>query len=322
MCLAAAAAASPPIQPQPHHPNKHHPRVAKQATEPQFPICPFTGLYPTKPNVTFTRCLAASEWSCCSDCTDRRYALAEVSANGSTIISQVSAGLGETLGGKDISLCGSFVGFKKCQHDLEQIICATGCNPESGRYLTLPKGKVGELRVCNDYANVVYENCKDLQLPGFSTLKTYFPTSERFMTILFGKVGAAFGVINYTVSVIPKEQGTGKCFNGPVTFPDSNICCDPLDVTPQCPMSKLNATMNPSYVPFIGRKLNPLECSADGGNSGGNSSNTPPSSSISNSSSIDGSSSQGSGAWRSMGGAAVWYSAVLTGVSLLLAASM
>eukprot|EP00475_Leptophrys_vorax_P002008 TRINITY_DN11144_c0_g1_i1.p1 TRINITY_DN11144_c0_g1~~TRINITY_DN11144_c0_g1_i1.p1 ORF type:complete len:136 (-),score=9.99 TRINITY_DN11144_c0_g1_i1:139-546(-) len=94
------------------------------------------------------------------------------------------------------------------------------------------------------------------------------------MTILFGKVGSAFGVINYKVVVTPEADGTAKCYNGPKKLAPASICCDPLEETKQCPLSKLNVTMNPSYLPFVNRTVNPAECSA-GGNNGGASAPLP-----------------------------------------------
>ncbi|CAI5471055.1 unnamed protein product [Closterium sp. Yama58-4] len=229
----------------------------------KYPLCPFTGLPPTKPKVKASRCLDAAEMSCCKDCSDRRYALAEVSANVTTLISTVDPRLSNLLGGKDIQLCSSFVNFRECQDLLEQMICATGCNPDSGKYLELPRGVVGEMRVCAPFADKVYEKCKDLPLPGFQgAISQYFNSGEKLMTTLFGRVGQAFDAINYTVVVTPVLEGTDKCYNGPTKLPDTNVCCDSLPATKECPISTLNVTMHPEYKPFIGRTIADPSCPA------------------------------------------------------------
>ncbi|CAI5493552.1 unnamed protein product [Closterium sp. Naga37s-1] len=210
--------------------------------------------------------------SCCKDCSDRRYALAEVSANVTTLISTVDPRLSKLLGGKDVQLCSSFVNFRECQDLLEQMICATGCNPDSGKYLELPRGVVGEMRVCAPFADKVYEKCKDLPLPGFQgAISQYFNSGEKLMTTLFGRVGQAFDAINYTVVVTPVLEGTDKCYNGPLKLPDTNVCCDSLPATKECPISKLNVTMHPEYKPFIGRTIADPSCpAAPGAPSGAN----------------------------------------------------
>ncbi|GJP54305.1 hypothetical protein CLOM_g13410 [Closterium sp. NIES-68] len=229
----------------------------------KYPLCPFTGLPPTKTSWKVTRCPDAAEMTCCKDCSDKRYALAEVSANVTTLISTVDSRLTNLLSGKDTQLCSSFVGFRDCQDLLEQMICATGCNPDSGKYLELPPGKVGVMRVCSSYAQTVYDKCKDLPLPGFQgPISTYFNSGEKLMTTLFGRVGQAFDAINYTVQVTPTNGGTDKCYNGPKQIPTTNVCCDPLPATPDCPLEKLNVTMNPAYGPFVGRTIADPTCPA------------------------------------------------------------
>ncbi|CAI5929269.1 unnamed protein product [Closterium sp. NIES-65] len=117
------------------------------------------------------------------------------------------------------------------------------------------------MRVCAPFADKVYEKCKDLPLPGFQgAISQYFNSGEKLMTTLFGRVGQAFDAINYTVVVTPVLEGTDKCYNGPLKLPDTNVCCDSLPATKECPISKLNVTAHPEYKPFIGRTIADPSC--------------------------------------------------------------
>ena len=69
-----------------------------------FPKCTATDYYPSKPNVTFQRCLAANVATCCTDCRDMYYMLREITVNGTTLLNNVSPGLGAVLGGKQLSV--------------------------------------------------------------------------------------------------------------------------------------------------------------------------------------------------------------------------
>ena len=70
----------------------------------EYKPCPTKGYYPKKANTTYTRCLAANELSCCQDCEDQYIMLRSISVNGTTLLDQFSPGLGEALGGKDLSV--------------------------------------------------------------------------------------------------------------------------------------------------------------------------------------------------------------------------
>ena len=77
----------------------------------KYPMCP-QGFMPSKPNVTVTRCLDAAEYSCCRDCRDKFFAFRIISANGTTVLNQISPGLGRILGGKDLRVsCSCIVTF-------------------------------------------------------------------------------------------------------------------------------------------------------------------------------------------------------------------
>ncbi|CAI5477443.1 unnamed protein product [Closterium sp. Yama58-4] len=127
----------------------------------------------------------------------------------------------------DVQICSSFVNHRECLDILEQMICATGCNP----------------------------------VPGFEgSIGHYFNSAEMLITIMFGRVGHAFNALNYTVQVSPSSDGTDKCYNGPSRLPEINACCDPLPVTPECPLAKLNVSRQPQTLPFIGRTIADPSC--------------------------------------------------------------
>ncbi|GJP54304.1 hypothetical protein CLOM_g13409 [Closterium sp. NIES-68] len=198
----------------------------------------------------------------------------EVSANVSKLISIIDPRLSKFLSNKDSQLCASFVGFRECQDLFEQMVCATSSNPDSGNYLELPPGEVGLMRVCSAFAQKLYDTCKDLPLPGFQgAISMYFSTAEKLMTLMFGRVAQAFDKLKYNVQVIPTNEGTDKCYNGPKQIPKINVCCDPLPATPDCPLENLNVSMNPEYGPFVGRTIADPTCPAQ--QSAGGSGPTP-----------------------------------------------
>ncbi|CAI5975684.1 unnamed protein product [Closterium sp. NIES-64] len=226
--------------------------------KPNFPLCPYTKQPPTKSNLTFTRCVGATKYTCCPDCYDLKLALLAVSAKGSGILNQISSGLGRVLVGKDIQLCSIFASNSACQLHLEQVVCANGCDPESGNYLQIvDRNTKGILSVCSDYSSVVYESCKDLPLPGFGTMADFFPTKELFMTKLFGAVIGLIGKLNYTVKIKPNNEA---CYNGPKALPATTLCCDPLKVPRTCPRGTVSFKENPEFRPFVGRQIDSKGC--------------------------------------------------------------
>ncbi|CAI7868509.1 unnamed protein product [Closterium sp. NIES-54] len=155
-------------------------------------------------------------------------------------------------------LCSIFAGNSACQLHLEQVVCANGCDPESGNYLQIvDRNTKGILSVCSDYSSVVYESCKDLPLPGFGTMADFFPTKELFMTKLFGAVIGLIGKLNYTVKIKP---GPDACYNGPKALPATTLCCDPLKVPRTCPRGTISFKENPEFRPFVGRQIDSKGC--------------------------------------------------------------
>ena len=70
-----------------------------------YPAC-LGGSSPRTPKVTPTRCLDAKALLCSEECSDLEAALKIVSANGTTVLNQISQGLGQVLGGKDLRVSG------------------------------------------------------------------------------------------------------------------------------------------------------------------------------------------------------------------------
>eukprot|EP00475_Leptophrys_vorax_P029193 TRINITY_DN4265_c0_g1_i2.p1 TRINITY_DN4265_c0_g1~~TRINITY_DN4265_c0_g1_i2.p1 ORF type:complete len:314 (-),score=-10.39 TRINITY_DN4265_c0_g1_i2:36-977(-) len=237
------------------------PSAARAQDASSYPLCPYTKAPPVKSNLTFTRCVGATQYTCCPDCYDIKLALLAVSANGSGILNQISAGLGAVLAGKDIQLCSMFVGNTPCQMHLEQVVCANGCDPESGNFLKIVNNNTrGILSVCSDYSSIVYDSCKELPLPGFGIMADFFPTKELFMTKLFGAVIGLIGNLNYTVRV---KQSTEGCYNGPKALPAKPICCDPLKVPKTCPRNTVSFKENPEFRPFVNRHVDTKGCTVN-----------------------------------------------------------
>ncbi|CAI5537647.1 unnamed protein product [Closterium sp. Naga37s-1] len=134
------------------------------------------------------------------------------------------------------------------------------------------------MQVCNAFSQTVYQTCKGLTLPGVATLDRFFPTPERFMEDLFGKVGTAFGVYNFTVAVTPDASDQTQCYNGPKKLPPMPFCCDPLPIPiEKCPAKVMNFTEYPNMRQYINRTVtdrqcDKFRCSTNGGDGGGTSS--------------------------------------------------
>ncbi|CAI5492125.1 unnamed protein product [Closterium sp. Naga37s-1] len=112
------------------------------------------------------------------------------------------------------------------------------------------------------------------QVPGVATLDKFFPTAERFMEDLFGKVGTAFGVYNFTVAVTPDASDQTQCYNGPKKLPPMPFCCDPLPIPiEKCPAKVMNFTEYPKMRQYINRTVtdrqcDKFKCSNSGGDGG------------------------------------------------------
>ncbi|CAI5497976.1 unnamed protein product [Closterium sp. Naga37s-1] len=94
-----------------------------------YPNCPLTGKPPTKPTVPPTRCVGASNLSCCPDaCADLNFAVQALGVNVTAAVwpkvadidhvSFVAASIGTFMKGNEI-----------CAHIVEQLACAVQCNP-------------------------------------------------------------------------------------------------------------------------------------------------------------------------------------------------
>eukprot|EP00475_Leptophrys_vorax_P028227 TRINITY_DN4074_c0_g1_i1.p1 TRINITY_DN4074_c0_g1~~TRINITY_DN4074_c0_g1_i1.p1 ORF type:complete len:305 (+),score=-23.84 TRINITY_DN4074_c0_g1_i1:258-1172(+) len=219
----------------------------------EFPLCPITGMKPSRPNVTVRHCPDAREYTCCKDCTEVVGALDAVSANESVILAQISPILSNALAGRDVQLCSLFVGFAQCSIELQNMNCAVMCNPDSGNYVKMVGG-VPTLVVCDQYASLVYEACKGVPVPGSGSLWQILPTKELMLQTIFGPIMGALGHLNVSLDISTTNDA---CYSGTKTVEPSFLCCDPLDPVPQCPV---DVATHPQYAKFISRTLNPTEC--------------------------------------------------------------
>ncbi|GJP51075.1 hypothetical protein CLOM_g10244 [Closterium sp. NIES-68] len=217
-----------------------------------YPLCPFSQRPPARTNVTFSRCLGATEWSCCDDCIDMLAALKAVSANESTVLEFLLPSVLKTASGNAVRQCARFVGFDQCSQELEAMNCAVMCNPDSGNYVVADTEWAGNFSVCDDYASYVYSECKDLPMATGTTFGSLLTNKVTFFKVMFGSLFRAIGGRNITVNVVP---GLSSCYNGANKYPPVPACCDPLNDIPGCPF-KDNAT----YGAFVGRRVSPVEC--------------------------------------------------------------
>ncbi|CAI5929383.1 unnamed protein product [Closterium sp. NIES-65] len=217
---------------------------------PAAPLCALTGLPPTKPVVPPSRCPAAAQLSCCTDCSDTGLALQLVSSNLAEVVNQIDPSLGGFIDA-GLTVCEAFKPYPKCMLMIEEIVCGTTCNPDSGSYVK--KSPTGEiiLTVCPEFAQATYDSCKDVEISGFA-LNLIIPTAEAMMTMVVSNVIAVMGVKNFNISVAPST-----CFTGAAAAPPYTPCCDPLVVDPKCPAGAVDTV---KYAPYINRNIDSAAC--------------------------------------------------------------
>ncbi|CAI5472765.1 unnamed protein product [Closterium sp. Yama58-4] len=97
-----------------------------------YPICPFTGNYPSVPALfPPARCPAAANLSCCPACSDLNGALQLASANMSALVAELSPGATVE---PSLGVCKGFEGQQRCLQLLEDLNCASTCNPSSIKF--------------------------------------------------------------------------------------------------------------------------------------------------------------------------------------------
>ncbi|GJP38042.1 hypothetical protein CLOM_g22475 [Closterium sp. NIES-68] len=198
-----------------------------------YPNCPLTGKPPTKPGVVPTRCVAAQQLSCCSDCSDLNYAVQSLAIN---VTAATEAAFGGFLDLSTVpsSICPIMKGHELCQSLMEQLVCAVKCNPDSGNYITGNPGKY-MLQICADHAQQIYNACSSLEFAGFVLGETFATSDDLIQQALVPLISAQIPGFNATVAKT-------ACYAGPTVMPITPLCCDPLTIPPTCPPGSVNIT--------------------------------------------------------------------------------
>ncbi|CAI7777085.1 unnamed protein product, partial [Closterium sp. NIES-54] len=99
-------------------------------------------------------------------------------------------------------VCEAFKPYPKCMLMIEEIVCGTTCNPDSGSYVS--KSPSGEfmMTVCPEFANATYDTCKDVEISGFA-LNLFIPNADAMMTMVVSNVIAVMGVTNFNITIAP-----------------------------------------------------------------------------------------------------------------------
>ncbi|CAI5532688.1 unnamed protein product [Closterium sp. Naga37s-1] len=213
-----------------------------------YPICPVTGNYPSIPALfPPSRCPAAANLSCCPACSDLYGALQLASANMSALVAELSPG---ATVDPSLGVCNGFEGQQRCLQLLEDLNCASSCNPNSGAYIS---GTT--MRVCTAFADAFYTACSPVWMNNVS-LSALFPNASSLLTSFGGNMTKLMGssVTNLTID----ESNSTSCFNGTGVYPTYTACCDPLAAPSTCPATALNPSNYPSDL--INRTIDSQSC--------------------------------------------------------------
>ncbi|CAI5526069.1 unnamed protein product [Closterium sp. Naga37s-1] len=177
-------------------------------------------------------------------------ALQLVSTNLKDVVQQIDSSLGDFIDA-GLMVCEAFKPYPKCMLMIEEIVCGTTCNPDSGSYVS--KSPSGEfmMTVCPEFANATYDTCKDVEISGFA-LNLFIPNADAMMTMVVSNVIAVMGVTNFNITIAP-----GACFTGATATPAYTPCCDPLAVDPKCPAGSVDTV---KYAPYINRNIDSAAC--------------------------------------------------------------
>ncbi|GBG59370.1 hypothetical protein CBR_g38398 [Chara braunii] len=185
---------------------------------PQNALCPLTNLPPHRPARPQARCKAASNMSCCDDCSELSLALNTKSKNLTSLLGKIAPGVS--------TVCDLLRPYQRCQHHLEAIICAINCNPDAARYVAV-NGTEKTLKFCNDMAEDMFASCRNIS-KFLATLDA--PT---FLSLLFEYLGTNLGIDG---TLKTEVVTTPECYGGPThtDFPATPFCCDPLVIPAEC----------------------------------------------------------------------------------------
>ncbi|CAI5996095.1 unnamed protein product [Closterium sp. NIES-65] len=238
---------SPPPAPAPAPASLPSAPPPPPASPVSYPICPFTGNYPSVPAlIPPARCPAAANLSCCPACSDLNGALQLASANMSALVAELSPG---ATVDPNLGVCKGFEGQQRCLQLLEDLNCASSCNPNSGAYIS---GTT--MRVCTAFADALYTACSPVWMNNVS-ISALFPNASSLLTSFGGNMTKLMGssVTNLTI-----DDSNSSCFNGTGVYPTYTACCDPLAAPSTCPATALNPSNFPSDL--INRTIDSQSC--------------------------------------------------------------
>ncbi|CAI5993811.1 unnamed protein product [Closterium sp. NIES-64] len=213
-----------------------------------YPNCPLTGKPPTKPTVPPTRCVGASNLTCCSACSDINFAVQALAVNVTAAVEAAAQGLIDVSTVPN-SICPIMKGNEMCERLIEQLACAVQCNPDSGNYLTGKPGKY-MLQICTDHGQAIYDACSSLEVAGIVVADFFTTPDDIIQQLLVPLVAQQIPGFNATVAKT-------ACYSGPTLVPVTPLCCDPLTIPATCPPGAVNMTAAKNV---SGRPLDPAIC--------------------------------------------------------------
>ncbi|CAI5482095.1 unnamed protein product, partial [Closterium sp. Yama58-4] len=198
-----------------------------------YPNCPLTGKPPTTPTVPPTRCVVASNLTCCAACSDINFAVQALAVNVTAAVEAAAGGIIDVSTVPN-SICPIMKGHEMCERLVEQLACAVQCNPDSGNYLTGKPGKY-MLQICTDHAQAIYDACSSLEVAGFVVSDAFVTPEDIIQQLLVPLVAQQIPGFNATVT-------DTACYSGPTVIPVTPLCCDPLNIPATCPPGAVNMT--------------------------------------------------------------------------------
>ncbi|CAI7755602.1 unnamed protein product [Closterium sp. NIES-54] len=208
------------------------------------PSCPFTGLQPSAPSVSPSRCPAAANLSCCPACSDLNGALQLASANMSALVAQLSPG---ATVDPNLGVCKGFEGQQRCLQLLEDLNCASSCNPDSGAYISGTS-----MRVCSAFASTLFDACTPVWMDTLQ-LSQLFPDASSLLASFASNVTKIMGSLVTTFAI----DDSSACFNGTGIYPQYTACCDPYSSLPSCPVTSLDPS---KYQSVVNRTIDSNSC--------------------------------------------------------------
>ncbi|CAI5477417.1 unnamed protein product [Closterium sp. Yama58-4] len=149
-----------------------------------------------------------------------------------------------------LGVCKGFEGQQRCLQLLEDLNCASTCNPNSGAYIS---GTT--MRVCTSFADALYTACSPVWMNNVS-ISALFLNASSLLASFGGNITKLMGssITNLTID----DSNSTACFNGTGIYPTYTACCDPLAAPSTCPATALNPSNYPSDL--INRTIDSQSC--------------------------------------------------------------